>query len=422
VDRVNASSASGRVLIRPVRASTWRELAYLLLGGPASIVAFVVFVTGVSVGLGMLVTLVGIPILFATAYAFRGISWLERRRAALVLRSRIDEGYRQPPRPGVLQRAKTVALDPQTWKDAGWMIVLSVVGFASWIVALVAWSISLWALTLPLYWWALPDGSIEVGNGHEVQKWWEIAVIAVIGAVLVVGATWLCAGLARGQALAARFFLAPGAQERVEELERSRAAVVRAEEEERRRLERDLHDGVQARLVALALDLGMARDKLDGGDTDAARELVGEAHDEAKQTLATLRELVRGVHPAILADRGLDAALSALAARSPVPVEVDVEAVRLPAEVESAAYFVVAEALANVAKHSGATHCDVRIRVRDGNVLVEISDDGVGGARIGAGSGLSGLADRVEALDGSLRVASPEGGPTVVVGEIPCAS
>jgi len=419
---VNSSSAVGKVLIRPVRASTWRELAYLLLGGPASVVAFVVFVTGVSVGLGMLVTLVGIPVLFATAYAFRGISWLERRRAALVLRSRIDEGYRRPARPGVLQRAKTLALDPQTWKDAGWMIVLSIVGFSSWIVALVVWSVSLWALTLPFYWWALPDGSIEVGNGHEVQKWWEIAVIAVIGAVLVVVATWLCAGLARGQALAARFFLAPGAQERVEELERSRAAVVRAEEEERRRLERDIHDGVQARLVALALDLGMARDKLDGGDTDAARELVGEAHDEAKQTLVTLRELVRGVHPAILADRGLDAALSALAARSPVPVEVDVEATRLPAEVESAAYFVVAEALANVAKHSGATHCDVRIRVRDGNVLVEISDDGVGGARMGAGSGLSGLADRVEALDGSLRVASPDGGPTVVVGEIPCAS
>jgi signal transduction histidine kinase len=166
----------------------------------------------------------------------------------------------------------------------------------------------------------------------------------------------------------------------------------------------------------------MARDKLDGGDTDAARELVDEAHDEAKQTLATLRELVRGVHPAILADRGLDAALSALAARSPVPVEVDVEAARLPAEVESAAYFVVAEALANVAKHSGATHCDVRIRVRDGSVVVEISDDGVGGARMGAGSGLSGLADRVQALDGSLRVASPDGGPTVIVGEIPCAS
>ena len=419
---MNGSSPVEKVLLRPVQQSTLRELAYLLLGGPASIVAFVVFVTGVSLGLGMLVTLVGIPILFATAYAFRGIAWVERRRAALVLKGRIRQAYRKPAWPGILQRAKTVALDPQTWKDAGWMIALSVVGFASWIIAIVVWSVSLWAITLPVYWWALPDGSIEVANGHEIQHWWEIAVIAVIGAALVVVATWVCAGLARGQALAARFFLAPGARERVEALERSRAAVVRAEEEERRRLERDIHDGVQARLVALALDLGMARDKLDSGDNESARALVGEAHDEAKETLATLRELVRGVHPAILSDRGLDAALSALAARSSVPVELDVEVERLPAEVESAAYFVVAEALANVAKHSSATRCDVRVRMRDGRVVVEISDDGVGGARLGAGSGLTGLVDRVEALDGSLRVASPEGGPTVVVGEIPCAS
>ena len=166
----------------------------------------------------------------------------------------------------------------------------------------------------------------------------------------------------------------------------------------------------------------MARDKLAAGDEAAAGTLLDEAHEEAKSTLAELRELVRGVHPAILADRGLDAAVSALAARSPVPVAVDVEVDRLPAALESAAYFVVAEALANIAKHSKASRADVRVRRLDGRVVVEVADDGRGGARVGAGSGLLGLEDRVRALDGTLRIASPDGGPTVLVAELPCAS
>jgi signal transduction histidine kinase len=262
---------------------------------------------------------------------------------------------------------------------------------------------------------------VEFGS-WSVDRWSHAFALAGAALLATVPLAWLLAGLARGQAFLTRLLLAPGARERVGELERSRAAVVRTQEEERRRLERDLHDGVQARLVALALDLGMARDKLAGGEADAARELLDEAHEEAKSTLVELRELVRGVHPAILADRGLDAALSALAARCPVPVEVDADVRRLPAALESAAYFVVAEALANVAKHSGASRADVRVRALDGRVVVEVADDGRGGARVGAGSGLVGLEDRVRALDGTLRIASPEGGPTILVAELPCAS
>jgi signal transduction histidine kinase len=396
-----------------------------LLGFAASIVTFVLLVTLVSVGLSLLITLVGIPILLATAYVNRWLADVERWRAGFLLRRQVGRSYRDASGRGFWHRARVVATDPQTWKDYGWLALLTVIGFSFGVGAITFWAIALSMVSVPIWWWIPPDPVFDVAIGSHawsVDSWPRALLIGALGVVATVLTAWICAALARGQALAARFFLEPGAQERVEALERSRAAVVRAEEQERRRLERDIHDGVQARLVALALDLGMARDKLDGGDTVSARVLVDEAHDEAKQTLATLRELVRGVHPAILSDRGLDAALSALAASSPVPVELDVEVERLPDEVEAAAYFVAAEALANVAKHSRATRCDVRVRLRDQKLVVEISDDGVGGARVGVGSGLAGLADRVEALDGVLRVASPQGGPTVVVVEIPCAS
>jgi len=411
------------IVFRAFRLSTWRETAYLLLGGLVAIVAFVLLVTGVSVGLALVITLVGIPILAATALAARGIAWVERRRVELLGWARLEARYGTGGETGFWRRIVALARDVQTWKDIGWLAVLSVVGFVFALVPLVLWPTVLWAVSYPFWWWGLPGSWLpEWGNENRINSWAEVAVVFASGLALLVATPWIGAALARAEAFLARVFLEPGAGERVSELEQSRAAVVRTQEEERRRLERDLHDGVQARLVALALDLGMARDKLAGGDTEAARGLLDEAHDEAKTTLAELRELVRGVHPAILADRGLDAALSALAARSPVPVTVEADVGRLQAAVESTAYFVVAEALANVAKHSEASRADVRARVLDGSLVVEVTDDGRGGARIGAGSGLLGLEDRVRALDGTLRVGSPPGGPTILVAEVPCAS
>jgi signal transduction histidine kinase len=205
---------------------------------------------------------------------------------------------------------------------------------------------------------------------------------------------------------------------RVEALQASRDRAVEGAEAERRRIERDLHDGAQQRLVALAMDLGMARAKLET-DPAAATALVGEAHEEAKRALAELRDLARGIHPAVLADRGLDAAISALAARSPVPVGVDVATGRLPDPVESAAYFVVAEALANAAKHARAAEIGVRITRHRDLLIVEVIDDGVGGADPARGSGLRGLADRVETLGGTLQVQSVPGRGTHLAAEIP---
>jgi signal transduction histidine kinase len=207
--------------------------------------------------------------------------------------------------------------------------------------------------------------------------------------------------------------------ERISTLETTRAGAVDVQEAELRRIERDLHDGAQARLVALGMSLGMAEQKL-ASDTDAARELLAEARAGAGEALRELRDLARGIHPPVLADRGLDAAVRALAAGSPISVTVSVTLSERPkAPVESAAYFVVAEALANAGKHAHASRVDVRIIRRGGVLSVEVHDDGMGGADP-SGGGLSGLRSRVEALDGTLSIVSPPGGPTTIRAELPC--
>jgi signal transduction histidine kinase len=209
--------------------------------------------------------------------------------------------------------------------------------------------------------------------------------------------------------------------ERVEELTESRSAVMRAMHLERRRIERDLHDGAQQRLVSLAMELGLARDKMDT-DMVAARKLIEESHEDAKLVLQELRELVRGIHPAVLTDRGLDAAISAVAGRSPIPVGVDVALQdRQPDEVEGTAYFVVVEALTNIAKHSGATEANVNIKREAGWLKVTVWDNGRGGADPERGSGIKGLRDRILALDGKFRLDSPIGKGTRIMVEIPCA-
>ena len=209
---------------------------------------------------------------------------------------------------------------------------------------------------------------------------------------------------------------------RLDELHSSRARLVEVSMFERRRLERDLHDGAQQRLVALSLQLGLARRRLDAGDGRAAVAMLDAARDELARALEELRELARGIHPAVLTDRGLEAALEALADRAPLPVSLDqMPAERLPAPVEAAAYFVVAEALTNVAKYAGASSAEVSIARNGGYAVVEVRDDGVGGADPAVGTGLRGLADRLAALDGRLEVHSPPGHGTTVRAEVPCA-
>ncbi|WP_308251268.1 sensor histidine kinase [Streptomonospora nanhaiensis] len=256
----------------------------------------------------------------------------------------------------------------------------------------------------------------------EAATWRAFGYLVLAATVLPAAALYLHALLAGVHAALARSLLrAPGEELRAEltEVTRSRARLVDAFEAERRRIERDLHDGAQQRLVALTMELGLARLDLPP-DSPAARQ-VASAHESAKEVIAELRELIRGIHPQVLTDRGLSAALPELADRCPVPVRVRTDlAGRCPAHIEGTAYFVVSEALANVAKHSGADAAEVTARCHGGRLVVEVRDDGAGGADPRAGTGLTGLADRVAVMDGRMLVSSPPGGPTLLRVELPC--
>jgi signal transduction histidine kinase len=248
--------------------------------------------------------------------------------------------------------------------------------------------------------------------------------LALVGLGLLLGAPSVVRALTLMDVAVARGLLGRYSSreltERVDELERSRRRAMDAAEAERRRIERDLHDGAQQRLVALAMTLGRAKSRY-GREPENIGPLLDEAHHEAKQAVAELRDLTRGIHPPVLADRGLDAALSALAARAPVPVTVTVEMPVRPSQtVEAIAYFVVAEALTNVAKHADAHRASVHVRRVGDTLRVIVADDGRGGADPAGGSGLRGLADRVSGIDGRLTVASPPGGPTTLTVELPC--
>jgi signal transduction histidine kinase len=244
--------------------------------------------------------------------------------------------------------------------------------------------------------------------------------------LVLLAAPWATRGVANVLAGMTRLLLGPGRSQvltdRIGQLEHSRADVIDTAEAERRRIERDLHDGAQQRLVAMTMELARAQARLAAEDPAAASMLVDQAHGQAMAALAELRNLVRGVHPPVLSDRGLDAALSGLAALCPVPVTVDVDLPARPAPaIEAIAYFVVAETLTNVAKHARATWARVDVRGDPGRLVVTIQDDGTGNADP-AGAGLTGLAARVAAVDGRLTIDSPPGGPTLITAELPCAS
>jgi signal transduction histidine kinase len=313
-----------------------------------------------------------------------------------------------------------------TWGEVGYALLRLPASLIAFILTVVVWTAGVVGLTLPLYAAELPGGGPSINGNLLHGGTATLALSCVLGLVLLLAAPPLTRGLASADTALARWLLTPprGAQlqERVTQLEVSRERVVDAAEAERRRIERDLHDGAQQRLVAVAMELGRAKAKF-ADDVDAAAALVDQAHSEAKAALIELRELVRGVHPPVLTDRGLDAALSGLAARCPVPVALQVDVpVRPRSAVEAVAYFTVAEALTNIAKHSRATRVSVVVEGGPGpagTLNIVISDDGIGGADP-AGSGLTGLADRIGGVDGALHVESPPGGPTIISAVLPC--
>jgi signal transduction histidine kinase len=412
-------------------AETWLATIHLLTNLPMGLLSFVPVLIGLVLALGLMpVFLLGIPVLLITIWGSGILARIERSRFALTLGERIPDPRppRAPRAPGEswLQRLHHRIGAAHSWREIGYHLLLLPLSLVTFPLTLALWSVPLALVTLPTYNWALPNGGAQLGFGIAVRGVPGAVAVAVAGLVLMLLAPYAVRALAAMDAAIARGMLGPFTvkelAKRVDDLEESRARVVDSAESERRRIERDLHDGAQQRLVALAMNLGRARSRYDE-DPVAAKALLDEAHSEAKQALVELRNLARGIHPAVLTDRGLDAALSGLAGRSSVPVTVEIDVGTRPSRtVEAIAYFVVAEALTNVAKHSKASRAWVVVRRLDGELRIVITDNGVGGADQTAGSGLAGLADRVSGVDGRLSVLSPPGGPTVISVELPCES
>jgi signal transduction histidine kinase len=417
-----AAASSGWLRRQVLSWQLLRSAVFLLLSFPVGLAAFVFLTVAISLGVGLAIVWIGLPILVMTILTWRWAAGVERWRAGVLLGVDIPDPHRPWPEGSVWARLKSVVADPAVWRDLLYWVLLFPVGVAELVLVVVLVTVTVTLLGAPFSYHSV---HIDMGSMH-IQSLPEAVAIALLGVVMVPLSAVLVAGTAWLHGLGARVLLGPtraGAlAQRVDVLAESRSRMVDASLDERRRIERDLHDGAQQRLVALAMDLGMARERMDS-DPEAARELVGEAHEEAKRALAEIRDLVRGIHPAVLTDRGLDAAVSALAGRSPVPVTVVCEVPDRPPEaIESTAYFVVSEGLTNVAKHSRATHAHVTVRRTGARLLVEVSDDGRGGADPQRGSGLRGLADRVAAVDGSLTLERTASGFTVLRAELPCVS
>ncbi|MFD7429339.1 sensor histidine kinase [Streptomyces sp. NPDC059818] len=370
----------------PVRfaldACTWKEIAHLLANFPMAVVGFVYTVIMVAVGVGLAVTVVGLPLLAAGLQGSRLLGRAERGRARGLLGVRIDE-----PSPMVLVRREegffswlwSSLKDPVGWRAVLYSFIRLPWGVLTFVVTLVS---------LFVLWPVLPFTARFLSNADR--------------------------GMVRG-------LLSPSdeLERRIAELESDRGVVVDTAAADLRRIERDLHDGAQARLVALAMGLGLAKEKLTD-DPEAAARMVDEAHGEVKVALQELRDLARGIHPAVLTDRGLDAALSAIASRCTVPVTVGVDLPGRPAQaIEGIAYFTVSELLQNVSKHSGARTASVDVWRTADRLLIQVTDDGRGGASLDGGTGMSGLAERLGAVDGLFVLDSPPGGPTTVTAELP---
>ncbi|MET9902747.1 sensor domain-containing protein [Streptomyces sp. NPDC006446] len=366
-----------RLALDPV---TWKEISHLLVNLPASIVGFVYVVTMLATGAGLAVTVVGLPLLAAGLRGSRQLGKLERARARGLLGLRIDEPSPLPVRrTGFFGWLWSSLKDPVGWRAVLYDLIRLPWGIATFTITLVS---------LFVLWPVLP---------------------------------FIARGLTNVDRAMVRGLLSPSdeLERRIAELESDRGVVVDTAAADLRRIERDLHDGAQARLVNLAMGLGLAKEKL-LEDPDAAASMVDEAHGEVKLALQELRDLARGIHPAVLTDRGLDAALSAIASRCTVPVKVTAELDSRPAAaIEGIAYFTVSELLQNVSKHSGARSASVDVWRTDERLLIQVSDDGRGGAGLDGGTGMAGLADRLGAVDGLFVVESPVGGPTVITAELP---
>ncbi|WP_167145114.1 sensor domain-containing protein [Actinomyces sp. ZJ308] len=415
--------------------STWasryrrlgRDAIFLLLSWPLSLLAFCLVLPLTALGTGTIIIWVGLMVLVLALSIAGGFANLARLAVArLDGRDPVPGGYLEP-EPGtslhrmILRRLR----DPQRWVDLLWVIVFFPVSLITWILTVVWLSAAVGGFLAPIV--NVIIDSVLPGQrqglayllGLYPPLLWDSAFNLAVGVIFALTAPFVLRGLAAMQAGLTRGMLSWRSE--VSRLQTSRAAVQRAEADTRRRLERDIHDGPQQRLVRLRMDLARAQRQAEK-DPVAASAIIQGAMDQTQQTLDELRQLSRGIAPPVLVDRGLAAAIAEAATRSSVPVTVSTELSEdLPDHVSQAAYFVISESLANLNKHSGATAAAVESRVVDGVLHVTVSDNGIGGASTAKGHGLAGLVERLNGVDGRLALTSPTGGPTTVEAMIPCA-
>ncbi|MEU6226804.1 sensor domain-containing protein [Streptomyces sp. NPDC047042] len=433
MDDAGADTLTARV---PLRVAVRNRVRTVVVAGAR---ALLLAVSSLAVSTPLLVlfllSLALVPVLglglLTTPLAVTWVrAWVDRRR----LMAMRWGGVRIPPRSrvpsadaGRSERAVRVLRDPATWRESAWLPLDALLGS---LTALVPAAL----LFYPLEGFALALGGWRVFTDGTYVGWWygfvpiggqgSALAAGALGAALLVSSYWLTPPLLRFHFLSTRALLGGERAElaaRVRVLTQTRRDAVDSSAAELRRIERDLHDGAQARLVSVGMDLATV-DALIEKNPRKARELLARARQSSADALAELRDLVHGIHPPVLAERGLGDAVRALALRLPVDTEVtvDVEGGRADAPVESAAYFAVSEVLTNAVKHSGAEHVSVDVRYADGSLRIAVRDDGRGGARVGGGSGLAGVERRLGTFDGVLAVSSPAGGPTAVTMEIPC--
>ncbi|MEU1046862.1 sensor domain-containing protein [Streptomyces sp. NPDC005897] len=391
-----------------------------LVGGLGT--AFLALGVLLLVALAAVTAPLGVGLLLAPA-VLRALHALARRERERLSRRGPEIVPPDPPP----TRLRPALADPTTRRELSWLVRHATLGFPLGLLGLLLPLCAVRDTTFPLWWRLVPEEatttSVGVGTAHT---WPDALAATLLGVGWIAIVLGLGPGMARLQAAPARRLLAAGPDTdlslRVAELTATRAAALDAHATELRRIERSLHDGAQNRLVSVTVLLGAAR-RMAARDPAGADELLERAQSAAEQALAQLRSVARGILPPVLADRGLAGALSGLAADCGVPcrVEADVPQ-RCAAAVEATAYFVVAEALTNIAKHSGAARASVTVRARGGRLRLLVEDDGRGGADEDGGSGLTGIRRRVAALDGTLRLTSPPGGPTVLDVDLPCGS
>lgn len=418
-----------RALREPLSRRARRELCYVLLAAPLTVLGVVYVVLSLALGGALAVSALGIPLISLAVPGTRWFGSLRRRMAVRLLDERIPGPPPFRADRGLLRRVSAGLRDPVGWRAIGYQFVALPLAVVGLYVLLFTWARGLMAFTYPIQFalgantTMLPNGrrGLVFFNGAMVDTWPGVLVVCVVGAALLLVAPWAVRVFLLVDKLLVRALLGRSrAAARIIDLERSRAYAIEDVAATLRRIERDLHDGVQARMVALAMTITMLRETLGPDVSSQTDALLTAALGHAKDGIAELRHMVGGIHPPAL-DAGLETALGTLAARSPIPVDVHAALPDRPTEaIETIAYFSVAELLTNVAKHSGADRATVELAQSDGRLVLTVTDNGGGGATVdGSGTGLRGLRERVGTVDGQLTVTSPEGGPTVITIDLP---